>query len=123
MESPSLTVPSVRIYPLVPALRLGIRLSLQLRSATVCFGNEPTPMTIIQIRPSRKFNDAWEAFEAPGIEPVFAAPGAKQHALDYALTRFGGRTGEIHVYDSAGIAIVEKTVIDDRGPYTPGHQG
>lgn len=48
-------------------------------------------MTIIAVRPSQKFIDAWVAFEAPGVEAAFSA---KSDAIDYACQRFGcGRAG------------------------------
>jgi hypothetical protein len=50
-------------------------------------------MTIIEVRPCKKFNGAWVAFEAPGVEPAFAAPDAKRKVIDYACGRFGGGTG------------------------------
>jgi hypothetical protein len=56
-------------------------------------------MTIIEVRPCKKFKGAWVAFEAPGVEPAFARPDAKRKAIDYARDRFGGRTGEVHVFD------------------------
>ena len=53
-------------------------------------------MTIIEVRPSKKFKGAWVSFEAPGVEPAFAAPDAKRKAIDYACGRFGGSAGEVH---------------------------
>ena len=55
-------------------------------------------MKIIEVRPSKKFKSAWVAFEAPGVEPAFAAPDAKRKAIDYACGRFGGSAGEVHIY-------------------------
>jgi hypothetical protein len=72
-------------------------------------------MTIIEVRPSHKFKGAWVAFEAPGVEPAFAAPEAKQKAIDYACGRFGGCTGEVHVYDESGEIVERKIAIDARG--------
>lgn len=57
------------------------------------------------------------AFEAPGVEPTFAAPNARSAALEYARGRFGGSEGEIHLYDQAGEQVVEKIAIDDRIKY------
>ena len=68
-------------------------------------------MKIIEVRPSKEFKGAWVAFEAPGVEPTFAAPDAKERALSYARGRFGGSAGEIHVYDEAGVRIIEKIPI------------
>lgn len=71
-------------------------------------------MTIIEIRPSQKFNGAWRAYEAPCVEPAFIGSEAKEKALSYALNRFGGRTGEVHVYDATG-AVIEQTIpVDGR---------
>ena len=39
---------------------------------------------------AEKFKGAWVAFEAPGVEPAFAAPDAKRKAIDYACGHFGG---------------------------------
>jgi hypothetical protein len=77
-------------------------------------------MTTIEVRPSRKFKGAWVAFEAPGVEPAFAAPDAKQKAIDYARNRFGGRTGEVHVFDANDSTIERSIVIDGRGQYPQG---
>lgn len=74
-------------------------------------------MTIIDVRPSKKFEGAWVAFEAPGVEPAFAVPDAKRKATDYARNRFGGAAGEVHVYDDAGAAIKRKIVVDCRVQY------
>jgi hypothetical protein len=71
-------------------------------------------MRIIEIRPSKKFRNHWEAFESEGVQPAFPT---KQHAIDYASNRFGGSRGEIHVYDDAGENMVEKIAIDDRIKY------
>ena len=70
-------------------------------------------MTIIEIRPSQKFKCAWASYEAPGVEPAFIGPRAKELALGYARSRFGGRAGEIRVYDNVGAA-VEENVPDRR---------
>jgi hypothetical protein len=51
------------------------------------------------------------------VEPAFAAPDAKQKAIDYACGRFGGRTGEVHVYGDDAATIERKIVIDGRGQY------
>jgi len=74
-------------------------------------------MKIIEVRPSKRFGGAWVAFEAPGVEPTFPGPNGKQDAISYASQRFGGSTGELHVYDDAGTAVVEKIPIDGRGQY------
>ena len=72
-------------------------------------------MRIIEIRPSRKFPGAWAAAEAPGAEPGFATGTPKADAISYALGRFGGALGEIHVYDETGAAIADKVVIEAGG--------
>jgi hypothetical protein len=77
-------------------------------------------MKIIGIRPSKKFKGAWVAFEAPGVEPAFGAPDAKQKAIDYACGRFGGGTGQVHAYGDDGAASKRKIVIDCRGQYPGG---
>ena len=53
-------------------------------------------MTLIEIRPHHW---GWKAFEAPGVEPVFAK---KDHAIRYAQSRACFRSGEIRVLDSSG---------------------
>ena len=77
-------------------------------------------MKVVEVRPSKKFKDAWVAFEAPGVVPTFKTGDPKADAIDYAKGRFGGSAGEIHVYDDAGTAIVEKIPIDGRGQYVQG---
>ena len=74
-------------------------------------------LPIIEVRQSKKFKGAWSAFEAPGVEPAFAEPDAKQKAIDYASQRFGGSSGEVHVYDATGATIERKIIIDGRGQY------
>jgi hypothetical protein len=59
-------------------------------------------MRLIEIKPRRW---GWKVFEAPGVEPVFPE---KAHAIDYAQNRANFRSGEIHVFDSAGN--VERTI-------------
>jgi hypothetical protein len=72
---------------------------------------------IIEVRPSKKFKGAWEPVEAPGVEPAFAQPGAKENAVSYSRRRFGGSAGEIHVYDETGENIVQKILIDGGNQY------
>ena len=79
-------------------------------------------MTIIEVRPSKKFKCAWVSFEAPGVEPVFSGPAAKADATDYACQRFGGRAGEAHIYDDVGASIERKIVIDGSGQYTKANE-
>jgi hypothetical protein len=77
-------------------------------------------MKVIEVRPCEKFKGAWVAFEAPGVEPAFAAPDAKRKAIDYARNRFGGREGEVHVYGDDDATIERSVVIDGRGQYPQG---
>jgi hypothetical protein len=72
---------------------------------------------IIEVRQSKKFKGAWSAFEAPGVEPAFAEPDARQKAIAYVSQRFGGSRGEVHVYDATGEIIERKIVLDGRGQY------
>jgi hypothetical protein len=37
-------------------------------------------------------------------------------ALDYAKTRFGGASGEMHVYNETGEAVLEKFIMDSGRP-------
>ena len=53
-------------------------------------------MTVIEIRPHR---NAWQAYESPGVQPVFLNQG---DAIDYAIGRACFRSGEIRVLDSSG---------------------
>jgi len=56
----------------------------------------------------KKFGGSWCAEEAPGVAPCFPGPNGKQSAIDYAQqNRFGGSTGEIHVFDETGETIAE----------------
>ena len=65
----------------------------------------------------KKFNGAWIAFEAPGVEPAFPGPNGKQNAIDYARGRFGGSRGEIRVYGDDATTIERSIVVDGRGQY------
>jgi hypothetical protein len=53
-------------------------------------------VTIIEIRP---FRNAWQVFEAPGVQPVFLK---KEQAIDYAQHRACFRSGEIRILDPNG---------------------
>jgi hypothetical protein len=46
----------------------------------------------------------------------------KEDAIDYASQRFGGSSGEVHVYDATGATIERKIVIDGRGQYQKGRE-
>ena len=75
-------------------------------------------MKIIKILPSKRFGGGWKAFEAPGVEPCYVGPNAKDQAIGYAVRcRFGGSEGEVHVYDEAGENVIENIPINDRGKY------
>jgi hypothetical protein len=74
-------------------------------------------MKVIEVRPSKKFRGAWVAFEASGVEPAFAAPDAKQKAIDYARGRFEGSAGEVHVYGEDATTVERSIVIDGRDQY------
>jgi hypothetical protein len=69
---------------------------------------------IIEIRPSKKLRNYWEAFEGEGVQPAFPT---KQHAVDYASNRFGGSSGEIQIYDDSSENMVKKIAIEDRIKY------
>ncbi len=71
-------------------------------------------MKIIEIRPSKRFRYHWEACEGEGVQPTFAG---KQDALDYAMGRFDGGAGEVHVYSEGGSTVEETIVVDDRIKY------
>ena len=63
-------------------------------------------MKIIKIIPSKKFGGSWRAEEAPGVSPSFPGPNGKQNAINYAQgNRFGGSSGEIHIWDETGETI------------------
>jgi outer membrane receptor for ferrienterochelin and colicin len=79
-------------------------------------------MKVIEVRPSKRFTGAWVSFEAPGVGPAFAAPEAKQKAIDYACGRFGGCTGEVHIYGDDAATIERKIAIDGRGQYHQARQ-
>ena len=65
-------------------------------------------MKIIEIKPTKKFGGSRSAEEAPGVSPCYPGPTGKQSAIDYARNcRFGGSSGEIHVYNETGENVVE----------------
>ena len=47
------------------------------------YANHGLSRTIIEVRPSQKFEGAWVAFEPPGVED-------KQKTVDYPCHRFEG---------------------------------
>ena len=72
-------------------------------------------MKIIEIKFTKEFGGAWCAEEAPGVSPCYPGPTGKQYAIDYARNcRFGGTSGEIHVYDDSGERVIE--IIPVQGP-------
>jgi len=66
-------------------------------------------MKIISVRPSKRFRYHWEADDGEGTQPTFAG---KRDALDYARSRFGGITGEIHIYSQDGSSVEEKIIVE-----------
>ena len=74
-------------------------------------------MKVIEVRPCKKFKGAWVSFEAPGVEPAFAAPDAKKKAISYASGRFGGSAGEVHIFGDDAATVERSIVIDGRGQY------
>jgi hypothetical protein len=68
-------------------------------------------MKIIEIRPSKKFDGSWSAYEGPGVSLCYPGPQSKQFAIDCARkTRFGCTSGEIHVYDDTGETVTNYRV-------------
>ena len=66
------------------------------------WNNANNSVTIIEIR---LFRNAWQVYEAPGVQPVFLT---KEQAIDYAQNRACFRSGEIRILDSTGK--VERTI-------------
>jgi hypothetical protein len=66
------------------------------------WNNANNSVTIIEIRP---FRNAWQVYEAPGVQPVFLT---KEQAISYAQNRASFRSGEIRILDSTGN--VERTI-------------
>ena len=96
-------------------IREFIRAQLLARLPLASECDDDCVMRIIEIRPSKKFRKHWEAFEGDGVQSAFPT---KQHATDYACGRFGGTSGEIHVYNEAGEEVAEKISLDGQGQYT-----
>lgn len=62
--------------------------------------------------PSRS---AGKCFEAPGVQPYFVGPQAREQAISYARNcRTAQRHGEIRIYNAAG-EIEETIAFDERG--------
>ena len=74
-------------------------------------------MKIIKIIPSKKFGGCWTAFESPGVEPCYPKPHGKERAIGYTKQRFGGTSGEVHVYDETGETVIDKIPIDGGEQY------
>ena len=47
---------------------------------------------------------------------MFATANPKADATSYACNRFGGTSGEVHVFDETG-SVVDRIRIDDSGKY------
>jgi len=56
-------------------------------------------LKVIEIRP---FNDGWQCFEGPGVEPYWTGKSAKDDAIDYAKARAKFGRGEIRVLNADG---------------------
>ena len=72
---------------------------------------------IIEIRQCKDSKVRGLRLRFPALSQAFAAPDAKQKAIDYACQRFGGSAGEVHVYGDDGVTIERSIVIDGRGQY------
>jgi hypothetical protein len=62
-------------------------------------------MTIIEIRPYR---NGWRCFEAPGVQPYWTGPTAKEDAIGHATARAKFGRGEIRVLTADGS--IERTI-------------
>lgn len=58
-------------------------------------------MRTIEVRPCR---NGWKVFEAPGVEPFYVGPNAKEQAISYANGRLKFSGSEVRVFDVAGAA-------------------
>jgi len=56
-------------------------------------------LKVIEIRP---FNDGWQRFEGPGVEPYWTGKSAKDDAFGYAKARARFGHGEIQVLNPNG---------------------
>jgi hypothetical protein len=65
--------------------------------------------TIFEIKPHR---GGWQCFEAPGVQPYYVGPNAKENAIGYAKERTAMRKGEIRIYDAGGK--IENTIAFDK---------
>jgi hypothetical protein len=61
--------------------------------------------TVSSVTWDRPFQNAWQVFEAPGVQPAFST---KEQAMSYPQNRASFRSGEIRVFDSKGT--VERTI-------------
>ena len=52
-----------------------------------------------EIRPHR---GGWQCFEAPGVQPYYTGPNARDYAVNYAKRRTAMRRGEIRILSSVG---------------------
>ena len=51
-------------------------------------------MRTIEVRP---FRGGWQVFEAPGVEPFYVGPNARENAISYAIERLKFSGGEVRV--------------------------
>ncbi len=66
--------------------------------------------TIFSIRPHR---GGWQCFEAPGVQPYYTGPCAKEHSIVYAKGRVAHRFGEIRIFNAGG-ELEQSIPFDDR---------
>ena len=78
------------------------------------FPDKNSGIRIIKVLPSDRWQGSWESYESDGVQPTYRK---KEDAIDYACQRFGGSSGEVHVYDATGTTIERKINIDGRGQY------
>jgi hypothetical protein len=64
---------------------------------------------MIAIRPYR---NGWQCFEAPGVQPYWTGPTAKEDAIGYEKARAKFGRGEIRVLNADGS--IERTIPFDR---------
>jgi hypothetical protein len=67
-------------------------------------------MRTIEVRPHR---GGWQVFEAPGVEPFYVGPNAKENAISYATERLKFSGGEVRVVDATGA--VERVISGSDG--------
>jgi hypothetical protein len=63
----------------------------------------------------RRHRGGWQCFEAPGVQPYWVGPKAREHAISFARNcRTANRYGEIRVMNAAG-EVTETIPFDERG--------